>query len=268
MDFVKSQNLKLTDKSGRSVAPSELQGKVVGLYFSAHWCPPCRGFTPMLKGFYETLKGKGLPFEIIFVSSDKSDSEASSYFQNDHGDWLKLDYGQKDSTSKFEVKGIPTFIVIDSAGKAVAPEARDQVASAQNAEAMEKVFGDWQKLCADWRATAGASVGGAPAVQDAAAMRAARLARLGGGPPVPAPKSAPVAAPEPTPAATPAPAVPEAPAATPAQVGVESSAAGQQYDPQAIQQITGMGFTEEQAKHALEAAAGNVETAVSILLDQ
>ncbi len=21
--------------------------KVIGIYFSAHWCPPCRGFTPV-----------------------------------------------------------------------------------------------------------------------------------------------------------------------------------------------------------------------------
>merc|ERR1719335_1929874 len=57
------------------VPVSVLEGKVVALYFSAHWCPPCRGFTPMLKDFYETIKGKSLPFEIIFVSSDESESE-------------------------------------------------------------------------------------------------------------------------------------------------------------------------------------------------
>jgi nucleoredoxin len=27
--------------------------KLVAFYFSAHWCPPCRGFTPVLKKFYE-----------------------------------------------------------------------------------------------------------------------------------------------------------------------------------------------------------------------
>ena len=46
-------------------------GAVVGLYFSAHWCPPCRGFTPLLATCYAALKSAGKPFEIVFLSSDK-----------------------------------------------------------------------------------------------------------------------------------------------------------------------------------------------------
>ena len=35
-------------------ADSCLAGKkIVCFYFSAHWCPPCRAFTPMLKDAYE-----------------------------------------------------------------------------------------------------------------------------------------------------------------------------------------------------------------------
>jgi nucleoredoxin len=26
-----------------------LRGKVVAFYFSAHWCPPCQHFTPLLR---------------------------------------------------------------------------------------------------------------------------------------------------------------------------------------------------------------------------
>ncbi len=26
---------------------------IVCFYFSAHWCPPCRQFTPSLKSFYQ-----------------------------------------------------------------------------------------------------------------------------------------------------------------------------------------------------------------------
>eukprot|EP00746_Dinoflagellata_sp_MGD_P008982 gnl/MRDRNA2_/MRDRNA2_118080_c0_seq1.p1 gnl/MRDRNA2_/MRDRNA2_118080_c0~~gnl/MRDRNA2_/MRDRNA2_118080_c0_seq1.p1 ORF type:complete len:299 (-),score=72.89 gnl/MRDRNA2_/MRDRNA2_118080_c0_seq1:54-950(-) len=55
--------------------------------------------------------------------------------------------------------------------------------------------------------------------------------------------------------------------AEPAPMAIDPGA-GAAADPQAIQQLTGMGFTEEQAKNALEAASGNVETAVSLLLEQ
>ena len=37
-------------KDGKPVNAAEhLKDKVVALYFSAHWCPPCRQFTPVLK---------------------------------------------------------------------------------------------------------------------------------------------------------------------------------------------------------------------------
>ncbi len=42
---------KLEDASGKEVDPASLKGKTVGLYFSAHWCPPCRAFTPSLVKF-------------------------------------------------------------------------------------------------------------------------------------------------------------------------------------------------------------------------
>jgi len=29
--------------------------KIVAMFFSAHWAPPCRGFTPVLEDFYEIV---------------------------------------------------------------------------------------------------------------------------------------------------------------------------------------------------------------------
>ena len=53
MDSLAGQTL--VKAYGSSVpADSALAGKnLVLYYFSAHWCPPCRQFTPMLKDFYE-----------------------------------------------------------------------------------------------------------------------------------------------------------------------------------------------------------------------
>ena len=69
---------------------------VVGLYFSAHWCPPCRSFTPILATWYSkltsgTLKGK---FEVIFLSSDQSEEEFDSYFKT--MPWCALPFSDRD----------------------------------------------------------------------------------------------------------------------------------------------------------------------------
>ena len=63
---------KILNKSGQEVAIESLcgEGKQIGLYFSAHWCPPCRGFTPKLVEWYNTNKAER-NLEIIFVSLDR-----------------------------------------------------------------------------------------------------------------------------------------------------------------------------------------------------
>eukprot|EP00884_Botryococcus_braunii_P006330 jgi/Botrbrau1/15699/Bobra.4_1s0072.1 len=53
---------------------------VIGLYFSAHWCPPCRRFTPKLVETYKSLKAAGKQFEIIFISSDHGPTQFEEYF--------------------------------------------------------------------------------------------------------------------------------------------------------------------------------------------
>ena len=32
-----------------------LNNEIIGIYFSAHWCGPCRAFTPNLGKFYENV---------------------------------------------------------------------------------------------------------------------------------------------------------------------------------------------------------------------
>ena len=53
------------------------KGDVVLFYFSAHWCPPCKQFTPMLKQFIDKMAAGSI--NVVFVSSDKSDAQAVSY---------------------------------------------------------------------------------------------------------------------------------------------------------------------------------------------
>ena len=72
------------------------EGKVLGLYFSAHWCPPCRSFTPKLAEWYSRLTTGPLKdkFEIVFVSSDKDEDSFDSYF--DEMPWLALPFHERE----------------------------------------------------------------------------------------------------------------------------------------------------------------------------
>ena len=59
MAFVELFGEQLLTKDGLEFTENLLSGKsAVAIYFSAHWCPPCRGFTPELAKMYsETFSG-------------------------------------------------------------------------------------------------------------------------------------------------------------------------------------------------------------------
>ena len=54
MDLINGKTLQKGAELTKVAAADALAGKqIVCFYFSAHWCPPCRHFTPILKDFYE-----------------------------------------------------------------------------------------------------------------------------------------------------------------------------------------------------------------------
>jgi nucleoredoxin len=63
----------------------------VGVYFSAHWCPPCRAFTPILSEFYKKVNEASKVLEVVFCSSDGNDAAFERYFAE--MPWLAVPYG-------------------------------------------------------------------------------------------------------------------------------------------------------------------------------
>jgi len=119
----------LHDAEGKEVDPATLKGKTVALYFSAHWCPPCRAFTPSLVTFRDDNADKD--FEIVFVSLDNSEEEKKTYIDEMKMKWLTVPgAGSKEAQSlagKFQIRGIPALVVLRPDGTVVTENGREDV---------------------------------------------------------------------------------------------------------------------------------------------
>lgn len=128
--------LKFLQGKNGDVPVSSLEGKYVLVYFSAHWCPPCRAFTPQLAAFYKRhSKDKNL--EIIFASWDQNKAEFEEYFK-EHP-WLAFPFETSESIiktlgSNFSVQSIPTLLVFGPDGKLITREGRMSVVRDPSAE--------------------------------------------------------------------------------------------------------------------------------------
>lgn len=89
------------------------------LYFSAHWCPPCRAFTPKLVEWYKEFKAKHENFELVFVSSDESEKDQIEYMKEAGMPWPGVKFGEKKTAGldKYAAGGIPYLVLIDENGK-------------------------------------------------------------------------------------------------------------------------------------------------------
>eukprot|EP00808_Paulinella_micropora_P017336 g3940.t1 len=133
VDVLKELGDTLVVKGKPVAAKSLLEGKkVLGLYFSAHWCGPCRMFTPTLCAKYTKLKEAGKSFELVFVSSDQDEDAFLEYHKEQN--FPALPYKLRDAKSKlskhFNVEGIPTLVFIDAAtGALITDEGRGGITS-------------------------------------------------------------------------------------------------------------------------------------------
>ena len=119
---------QLQGKEGVVALSQVTETKLIALYFSAHWCPPCRMFTPQLAELYKKVNKDGKKIEVIFVSSDQSQDDFNSYYGS--MPWLAVQF---DSESRemlgeaLEVNGIPSLFVFSNTGKLIDRNARQTI---------------------------------------------------------------------------------------------------------------------------------------------
>jgi thiol-disulfide isomerase/thioredoxin len=120
-----------------------LADKAILLYFSAHWCGPCRKFTPELASKYAEWKRAGKAIEVVFCSLDQQQEEYENYYKSDMP-WLSIPWSSEQREAfpnQFGVKGIPQLVVIGRTGAVL------------NGNAVQEIMGQDHMVLADrWAA--------------------------------------------------------------------------------------------------------------------
>lgn len=114
--------------NGQSVSFSEVfHHRLIALYFSASWSPPCKQLTPILQEGYEAIRaahGK-LSFEVILVPRDRVEQDWNKYFNK--MPWVSIPFGHKsilELKEQLEVREVPRLIVVTNRGALVSANAR------------------------------------------------------------------------------------------------------------------------------------------------
>ncbi|XP_053372685.1 uncharacterized protein LOC123560570 [Mercenaria mercenaria] len=119
------------DGKGNEVSVKEIckDKTVIGIYFSASWCPPCRSFTPVLSRFH---KANDKDLVVIFVSSDIDQASFDEYFGE--MPWYAVPYSSSNKKEqlreKYASRGIPNLVVLRPNGEIIEANGRRTVQEA------------------------------------------------------------------------------------------------------------------------------------------
>jgi len=130
----KAPELSYKNPDGKNMSLSSIKNKIVLIDFWASWCGPCRRENPNLvqafKKFNKTKFEEGNGFEIYSLSLDKTkkawvkainqDQLFWQYHVSDLGGW------QSEGSKKYNIRSIPSNIIIDGKGIIIAKNLKGQ----------------------------------------------------------------------------------------------------------------------------------------------
>merc|ERR1712188_357797 len=146
---------EILTKGGVEPTTTALAGKKhIMVYFSAHWCPPCRGYTPQLSEAYAN-SSKQDETAIVFVSSDQDKGAFNSYYGE--MSFFALPYADRDKktelSEKYGVRGIPTPERCLSSPCRMRTETRRPSSVKSMAFGVSLLWFSWTEMVTLWRAT-------------------------------------------------------------------------------------------------------------------
>uniref|UniRef100_A0A0N4ZWH2 protein-disulfide reductase n=1 Tax=Parastrongyloides trichosuri TaxID=131310 RepID=A0A0N4ZWH2_PARTI len=138
--------IEITKPDGTTGFGEELlKDKVVGLYFTASWCPPCQKFTPKLKKLYDILVEGGKPFAIIMCSKDKDEELFKEYYEEKMDTFYYFPFGDpmhEKLVEKYEARTIPCLKIIKPDGSVACHDGVTDVK--EKGDDPDDLFDEWE----------------------------------------------------------------------------------------------------------------------------
>jgi TonB family protein len=100
--------------NGEYVTLEDVKGKVVLLDFWASWCAPCVSALPTLRGLSKRYSKD--QFTLISISVDQNEQAWRNFMTKHQMDWSQALDRQAKLSRMFNVKPIPTYVLIDAEG--------------------------------------------------------------------------------------------------------------------------------------------------------
>ncbi|HXY26250.1 MAG TPA: TlpA disulfide reductase family protein [Candidatus Acidoferrum sp.] len=115
---ISAPSFKLADLDGHEIALADLHDKVVLLDFWATWCVECRPEAAIVSSVEKTWSAKGL---VVLCITNESPEDVHFFFDKTHEPMPTLVNGWDVWTQYLvNVGGVPSFVLVDKAGKIVA----------------------------------------------------------------------------------------------------------------------------------------------------
>ncbi len=118
-----SPNFNFKTIDGKSVALTDLRGKIVYIDVWATWCQPCLGEIPSLKKLEEELREENIAFVSICAFDQEVRWRKMVPEKNLQGIQLYCENKDDAFLTGYMITGIPRFILIDAEGKIIDADA-------------------------------------------------------------------------------------------------------------------------------------------------
>lgn len=114
LDGQTAPDFTLQDRSGDSVALSDLRGEVVMINFWATWCGPCREEMPLLDELHSRYNRVG--FTLLGVNIDDDPRRAEDMIESLGVTFPVVFDSTKQVSQQYEVSAMPVTILLDREG--------------------------------------------------------------------------------------------------------------------------------------------------------